>query len=227
MAKKSHSETSVLLVNHHPLWLQALQGTLSSIPGVSVEIGLVSEELGADSDFDVVVLDPCFHGKVNQELVSRVRRVFPNARLVALTDCTRTDEIVETISRGIQSFILKSEPVETVRASIEAICRGVAVFSLPIAAVVSATDAPARATHSLPSHVRRGLSPREIEVLQMIARGYADGEIAQTLTISKRTVSRHVTSILNKLACRSRSQAVASLLGAEPPLAAAAGGSGS
>jgi DNA-binding CsgD family transcriptional regulator len=83
---------------------------------------------------------------------------------------------------------------------------------------MAAKVAPALATPSLPAPAARGLSPREVEILQLVARGYTDGDIARLLKISGRTVQRHITNILNKLNCRNRSHAVAQVIGAPPPL---------
>ncbi len=221
MAQRGHPPTSILVVDHHPMWLEALRSAVSTIPGVKVDVGLLPDGFGATKDFDVVLLDPCFQGRINLSVVDHIRQRWPKARLVVFSDCIEEDEIREVMARGVQSYILKTEPVETVRASVEAVCRGTSVFSLPVAAVVAARPVPVRDPRALPGSLHKGLSPREVEVLQMIARGFTDVEMGELLAISKRTVSRHVSTILNKLGCRTRSQAVADVIGAEPPLVAA------
>ncbi|HEY5625832.1 MAG TPA: response regulator transcription factor, partial [Dehalococcoidia bacterium] len=129
------------------------------------------------------------------------------------------DSIMAALGHGAKSYILKSEPIETIRAAIEFVCRGGVAFSLPIAALVTDKPVPARESRSLAASVSRGLTPREVQVIQLVARGNTDGEIAELLEISDRTVERHVGNVLNKLGCRNRSEAVAQVIGAAPMLA--------
>jgi DNA-binding NarL/FixJ family response regulator len=96
---------------------------------------------------------------------------------------------------------------------------GGVVFSLPVAEVVAARVMEAEAVPSLPGAVSRGLSAREIQVVQLIGRGYADAEIALELSISPRTVQHYVANAMNKLGARSRSEVVARVIGGAPPLA--------
>jgi DNA-binding NarL/FixJ family response regulator len=125
-------------------------------------------------------------------------------------------------ANGAQSFIMKSEPIETIVGCIELVCRGAAAFSLPAASLIMAKAIVPANNQCLSAPVYRGLTPREIEILQLIARGHTDSEIGGMLALSSRTVQRHVQNILNKANSRNRSQAIAQVLGAAPPLAGAA-----
>ena len=169
-------------------------------------------------DPDVIVMDPCTGGAFSTEHLKTAKRLWPLARLMVLTDCNEPDVIVSALAYGAHSFLLKSESIDTIRAAVELLCGGAAAFSLPVAVVMAAKVTPALVAPSLPAPAARGLSPREVEILQLVARGYTDTEIGQLSNISPRTVQRHITNILNKLNCRNRSHAVAQVIGAAPPL---------
>lgn len=164
-------------------------------------------------DTDVIVLDPYVNGEFRLEAISGARAVWPLARLVILTEWMDDESVATVFSRGADSYILKSEPAETIRAGLEFICRGGASFSPPVVAALAGRPEAAAVTRSPPDGLARRLTFREMEVLQLVARGFTDSKIARQLGISARTAQRHMTNILNKLNCKSRSQAVAQILG--------------
>jgi DNA-binding NarL/FixJ family response regulator len=218
---QSSRECLVLLIDHQPLFLEALAKVVAAVPGVQVEKLALGETFEAPDDVqpDIVTLDPWVGGEFRVDYLEAAKRLWPGCRFVVVTDCDDADAIVSALAHGAHSYILKMEPTETIQTAIELVCRGAAAFSLPAAATVAARVIPARAAPSLPGPAARGLSPREVEIMQLVARGYTDAEIGRGLRISVRTVHRHVTNTLNKLGCRNRSQAVAEVIGAAPPLA--------
>jgi DNA-binding NarL/FixJ family response regulator len=212
----------VLLVDHQPLYLDALSSVVGAIQRLRVITHALDslEGLGKINP-DVIVIDPCTGGAFSTEHLKAAKRLWPLARLMVLTDCNEPEAIISALSHGAHSFLLKSESIDTIRAAVELLCGGAAAFSLPAAVVMAAKVTPPLMTPSLPSPAARGLSPREIEILQLVARGLTDGEIGQLIKISPRTVQRHITNVLNKLNCRNRSHAVAQVIGSPPPLALA------
>ena len=210
----------VLLVDHQPLHLDALSGVVGAIPRLRVATQTLDNLEGLENvDPDVIVIDPCTGGAFSTEHLKTAKRRWPLARLMVLTDCNEPEAIVSALSHGAHSFLLKSESIDTIRAAVELLCGGAAAFSLPVAVVMAAKVTPPLVAPSLPSPAERGLSPREVEILQLVARGLTDGEIGKLIKISPRTVQRHITNILNKLNCRNRSHAVAQVIGSPPPLA--------
>ena len=209
----------VLLVDHQPLYLEAL----SSIVGAIQRLRVVTHALGSlegleHIDPDVIVIDPCTGGAFSTEHLKTAKRLWPLSRLMVLTDCNEPDAVVSALAYGAHSYLLKSESVDTVRAAIELLCGGAAAFSFPVAVVMAAKVTPPLVAPSLPAPAARGLSPREVEILHLVARGLTDPEIGRLRNISPRTVQRHITNILNKLNCRNRSHAVAQVIGAAPRL---------
>jgi DNA-binding NarL/FixJ family response regulator len=209
----------VLLVDHQPLYLDALSGVLGAIQRLRVITQAIDSLEGLESvEPDVIVMDPCTGGAFSTEHLKTAKRLWPLARLMVLTDCNEPDAVVSALAYGAHSFLLKSESVDTIRAAVELLCGGAAAFSLPVAVLMAVKVTPPLVATSLPAPAARGLSPREVEILQLVARGLTDAEIAGLIKISPRTVQRHITNILNKLNCRNRSHAVAQVIGAAPPL---------
>lgn len=221
MKDTTAQECVVLVINHQPLFLEALAHIVARIPRLRVVTHLLNdnlEELGG-MRVDAVIVDPCEGSEFRPELVQTAKRLWPLSRLMMVTSCSEPDVVISALAYGAHSFILKTEPPETIRAAVELLCRGAAAFSLPVAAAIAGRVTRPLMAPSLPAPTARGLSPREVEVVQLIARGYTDPEIGKLLNISTRTVQRHMTNILNKLGCRNRTQAVAQVIGAAAPLA--------
>lgn len=210
----------VLILDHQPLFAEAVADTLRAIPSSRVSVHVSPADLNPirNAKPDVILLDPCVEGKFLVELIERCRSLWPLARLVILTDYNETPGIVSCFARGAYSFLLKSEPPATIRSGLEAVCRGLVVLSLPPALVLAAQGGSDMSGRPLEAPAARALTPREIQVLQLVARGYTDAEMAELLRVSRRTVQRHIGNILNKLDCRNRSQAVARVTGSAPPL---------
>lgn len=215
------ARSKVLVIDQHPLMREALGRTLGEIKDVAVSTADISDEVSAfvAEVPDVVVCDPTVDAEFRPEYVAFLAHYLPAARIVVLTGQHEAASIMAALGHGAKSYILKSEPIDTIRAAIEFVCRGGVAFSLPVAALATDRPVPARETKSLSAPVSRGLTPREVEVMQLVARGHTDNEIADTLGISARTVERHVANVMNKLGCRNRSEAVAQVIGGTPALA--------
>lgn len=210
----------VLLVDHQPLYLEALSHVVGAIQQLRVVTHTLDGFEGLESlDPDVIVIDPCGGRAFSTEHLETAKRLWPLSRLMVLTDCNEPDAVASALAYGAHSFLLKSESVETIRAAVELLCGGAVAFSFPVAAVMAAKVTRPVVAPSLPAPAARGLSPREVEILQLVARGLTDTEIGQLINISPRTVQRHITNVLNKLNCRNRSHAVAQVIGSPPPLA--------
>jgi DNA-binding NarL/FixJ family response regulator len=213
--------TQVLIVDEHPLFAEALRDCVAEIDGVGAFTCSPDDLLDTfrQQDFDVVVCDPTIQARFSTELIKSLRRRFPNCRLMVLTAHAEANLVISAIASGAQSFVLKSEPIHTIKTAIELVCRGGVALSLPVAGLLVSREVASRVEPSLASLGSRGLSPREIEVIELVARGYSDNEIAQRLAISARTAQQHVSNVMRKLDCRSRSEAVARLVGRESRLA--------
>jgi len=153
---------------------------------------------------DVVLMDirmPIMDGvAATREICQR----FPETKVLVLTTFADDDYVAKALRYGAAGYLLKDTPSEDIAQAIAAVSRGYTQLGPGIAQKVM-SQLPALPTHS-PS-VLQSLTAREQEILQLIAQGASNREIAQTLFIAEKTVKNHVTSILSRLNLRDRTQA--------------------
>lgn len=210
----------ILIVDENPLFVDALRRTILAIDGAIVFACSPGDDLESLrwASVDVIVCDPSVGGKFDASYVAVLRGRFPECRLMVLTSDLEQAAVFGAIANGAQSFFLKSEPIETIRTAVELTCRGGIAFSLSVATQLVSARIERAIEPSLATPALRGLSPREVQVIELVARGYSDAEIGQLLGISPRTAQQHVRNVLGKLNCRSRSEAVARVVGGAPRL---------
>jgi len=149
----------------------------------------------------------------NMDGVEATRRIAaerPATRVIALTSFLEDDKVLPAVRAGAAGYLLKDVgPPELVRA-IRTVHGGEALLHPAVAARVLeevAAPAPAPALTPAPPRGDPGLTPREREVLVLVARGLANKRIAQELGIAEKTVKIHVSRILHKLGVADRTQA--------------------
>src|SRR4029077_16259632 len=129
----SPKDCLVLLVDHQPLYLDALSSVVGAIQQLRVVTHSFDSLEGLENvDPDVIVIDPCTGGTFSTEHLKTVKRLWPLERLMGLTACNRPDAVVSALAYGAHSFLLKSESVDTIRAAVELLCGGAVAFSLPV-----------------------------------------------------------------------------------------------
>ncbi len=154
---------------------------------------------------DVVLMDINLPGISGVEAVKRLKPVLPDAQFVMLTVYEDADHIYNALAAGATGYLLKQTPREELLLALQDVHRGGSPMTSNIARkVVQSFRQPA-------VHVDAAdeLSPREQEVLDLLARGYLYKEIAERLNISVPTVNTYVRRMYEKLHVRSRAQAVA------------------
>jgi DNA-binding NarL/FixJ family response regulator len=154
-----------------------------------------------------------------------------DARVLMLTYAQDADTVAEALRAGASGYLVHGsfEPADLLGA-VRATHAGEAALSPPAAsAAVAALHAePRAAALPLPDHSTSGLSAREREVMDLIARGLSNQDIAAELVLSAKTIKNHVNHIYAKLGVRTRAEAIASWLGvadAEPAIPATASAS--
>jgi DNA-binding NarL/FixJ family response regulator len=194
----------VLIVDDHPIVREGVSAVLErerdiEVVGTadSVAAGLRLTETLAP---DVVLLDLKMP---DSDAVNSVARFRTGGREVVVFTAHETDEdVFQAIRGGAKGYLLKGSPAAEIARAIRQVHAGESYLSARIAAKLVDDVAHPRA--------RRGLlSPRERGVLRLVAAGLSNRQIAETLSISERTVKFHVTTIFNKLGADNRAQAVA------------------
>lgn len=197
------TDTRVLLVDDHPVVRAGLRALLDS-GGVQVtaEAGTGEEALALlaapDRAFDVVVMDlQMGAGLTGIEATRRIRAEDGPPVLILTTFDTEAD-IVAALDAGATGYLLKDAPPDAVRRAVRGAAAGRPVLSPSVSAQVrKRAAAPATA-----------LSPREIEILRLLATGATNRRLAQALFISEATVKTHLVHIYAKLGVDNRTQAI-------------------
>jgi len=159
----------------------------------------------AEKSPDVVLMDINLPGMSGVEAVRRLKPALPGVQFVMLTVYEDADHIYNAMAAGATGYLLKQTPREELLGAVEEVHRGGSPMTSNIARkVVQSFKEPAPALSEAGE-----LSPREQEVLELLARGYLYKEIAERLNISVPTVNTYVRRMYEKLHVRSRAQAVA------------------
>lgn len=199
----------LLIVDDQSLIRQGLRTLLELEPDLEVvgeaEHGETAIQQAAHLQPDVVIMDirmPGMDGVAATEAICRQ----PNApRVLVLTTFDDDDYVTAALGKGAVGYLLKDTPSETLADAIRAAYQGYTQLSPGILNKLTAQlhTSPLPPTPSALDH----LTPREREVLKLIATGASNREIAQTLYISEGTVKNHVTNVLSRLNLRDRTQA--------------------
>ena len=153
----------------------------------------------------MVLMDLRLPGMSGIEATQRLNAVAPLARVLVLTVFVDDQHIIDALLAGACGYVLKDAPIEQIVEGIRAAARGESLISPRIATrLVRRVREPGEIVHSVPGEA---LTPRELEVLGLLARGLDNSEIAGALYLSQHTVKNHVSTILAKLQVENRIQA--------------------
>ena len=197
----------VMIADDHPIVREGLEVVLAS----QLDMELVAQATNGDEAVrlaqetrpDVIIMDLQMPVKDGMTAIREIGEANLNAQILVLTSFPDDDKVFAAIKAGATGFLLKDSPPEHLLDAIRTVHRGDSVLQ------------PAIATKLIeeikrPSALRPSAEPltsRELDVLRCLARGSTNREIARELSISVRTVSNHVRSILDKLHLANRTQA--------------------
>ena len=201
----------VLLADDQRVVREGLGTLLGLLDGIEL-VGTAADgeealALAREHDPDVVLMDlrmPRCDG------ISAIRRLSERGerpRAIALTTFADDASVLGALRAGARGYLTKDAGADEIRAAVEAVARGEAALDPAVQHHVIAAlsePAPAESAPDLPD----GLTPREVEVLALIAEGLTNAEIADRLVVSGATVKTHVNHIFAKTGARDRAQAV-------------------
>jgi DNA-binding NarL/FixJ family response regulator len=200
----------VLLVDDQALVRAGFRMILKAEPGIEV-VGEASDgaeavTLARELEPDVVLMDirmPDFDGiEATRRIVDREEA----PRVLVLTTFDLDEYVYEALRAGASGFLLKDAPEEQLVAGIRIVADGGSLFAPQVTRRLIERFARSHETTAPPALDE--LTPRELEVLRLVARGLSNAEIAATLVVSEHTVKTHVARLLQKLDLRDRVQAV-------------------
>ncbi len=201
---------SVLLVDDHHLFRAGVRAELTRQGADRIEIiGEASDaesaiELTLDRRPNVVLLDVHLGNESGASVAAAVALQAPEVQFLAISVSDSPEDVISVIRAGARGYVTKTiETLELIDA-IERVAVGDAVFSPRLAGFV--LDAFTGGTPMSVDEDLNSLTPREREVLRLIARGYAYKEVARQLTLSVKTIETHVSSVLRKLQLSNRKE---------------------
>jgi DNA-binding NarL/FixJ family response regulator len=156
---------------------------------------------------ELLVLDAGMPGRDPLAAILDIRYASPTTRIVVLSGSCRDDSIELAVRHGAIGYLLKSEPTAHIFAALERARQGHRVYSPAAAARLAANVEGKPSSRPETSRLSR-LTPRELEVLRAIARGLSNDDMARCMSISKRTVERHVSRLMDAIAIRDRAAIV-------------------
>ncbi|WP_034087810.1 response regulator [Streptacidiphilus albus] len=203
----------VLLVDDHPVVRRGLRALLEELPGLEPvgEAADGAEALALLDRFardgqpgpDVVLMDLQMGAGMNGvEATRRITALPDPPRVLILTTYSTDADILAAVEAGATGYLLKDAPSEDLAGAVRAAARGETVLAPPVAARLMGRVRAGRPT----------LSPRESEILGLLAEGLANRQISKRLFISEATVKTHLVHVYDKLGVDSRTAAIAAAL---------------
>ncbi len=205
----------VVLVDDHSLFRAGVASLLSARKGIEVVGQADSGEQGVEQARrlipDVVLMDVHMPGIGGIEAARQIRAELPQVKVVMLTVSDQDQDLFEAIKGGAHGYLLKNLEPEELYDYLEGVARGEAPISRTMAAkILNEFAAQATRARELPAtEPYDDLTPREKEVLSLVAGGATNREIAAALTLTENTVKNHLRNILEKLHLENRVQAAA------------------
>ncbi len=213
-----YERVRILIVDDHALFRLGIRNILEHEPDLEVVAEADDGRSALDAAFatnpDVILMDLSLPAPGGIETTQRVKRELPSAAIVVLSTEEDEDALFESIKAGAAAFVLKDISPEDLVVIIRRVVAGEylindKVFSKPAVASRVLKEFRELAVYGQEAApIFAPLSPREVEILDNIAQGMTNKQVAYALSISEQTVKNHMSSILRKLSVNDRTQAV-------------------
>ena len=209
--------TSIVLVHDHTLFREGLRHHFATQTDFEI-VGEASNgqqaiQMVDQADPDIVLIEVDLPGVNGLEVSRVIKRTHPHIAIVLFSSEMDGAHVVKAIKAGIAAYLPRNIEWQSLLDALTNVCRGEypindLVLSLPDVAAQVLSDFRQMVADDDSDDVYSPLSPREIAVIELVAAGQTNKEIATQLDISNQTVKNHVSSILRKLAVNDRTQAV-------------------
>ncbi len=204
MTDKSNKETGVLIIDDHPLFREGLKSIigLDSMFQVVGEAGNAEEGLKTARKIkpDLITVDLSLPDRNGIELTSELRVFLPTTPIIIISMHCKIDHIIQAIQAGANGYLLKESASDSLIIAIKTVIKGnyfldSALSNEVATRLLDSTDVNIKIKDSAYGN----LTPREQEIMRLLAEGVPRKAIAKKLFISQKTVENHTTKILNKL----------------------------
>ena len=212
MLRETVTGIRVLIADDHEVVRHGIRALLETEPGWTVcaeaADGRAAVELAAKTAPDVAILDVSMPELNGFEAARQIRKARPSCEILMLTMHESEDVLREALAAGARGYVLKSDGARTLKAAVDAL-RQHKSFLTPAAADMVLADYRRRDDPQARREVPRlQLTPREREVVQLLAEGQSTKGVARTLGISAKTADTHRTNVMRKLHLHSQSELV-------------------
>ncbi|HEY47537.1 MAG TPA: response regulator transcription factor [Anaerolineae bacterium] len=209
MSETEYAPIRIVIAEDHAVVRQALRVMLEMEPDVTVVGEAVDGEEAAkltdEQHPDLVVLDVRMEGMDGVEATRKIREQNPETAILILTGFGDEEILINAVEAGAHGFLLKDASHEELLDAIRRLVKGESLITPSLLRRLLDEFAHRHEEHR---SAHGQLTPRETEVLQALARGLRNEEIARELVISEKTVKTHLTNIFGKLQVEGRSQAI-------------------
>ncbi|MBO9625973.1 MAG: response regulator transcription factor [Microbacterium sp.] len=203
-------EIRVLIVDDDPLVRSALSHFVSRDPDIHVigqaETGLEAIDFVSRDKPDVVMMDVQMPEMNGIEATAAIAERWPEVRILAVTTLDGADTVLPMLSAGASGYLLKDSSAESIVTGVREVYSGASSLSPRIASMLVKHVREAGPSASERAEALEALTDREAEVLERLAQGMSNAEIAQSLIVSEGTVKAHLGRIMSKWQVRDRVQ---------------------
>ena len=194
----------ILIVDDHPLFRKGLKAVLESNNQFEVvgeaRNGTEALEMVRKLDPDLVVVDISLPDQSGIELTREIRNLLPEVHIMIVSMHSKIDYIAEAFQAGAKGYVVKESASESLLQGLEHVSKGDYYLDSSLSQEVAKKLIGPRAKENQISHsAYGGLTPREQEVMRLLAEGLSSKKVAEKLFISPKTVENHRTNIMHKL----------------------------
>jgi DNA-binding NarL/FixJ family response regulator len=209
-ASSPEGNTRVLVADDHAVFRYGMRAMLANTPGFEVigeaATGEEAVQKASELEPDIVLMDIQMPGMNGIEATRRIVQANPEVAVVVVTMFGDDDSVFAAMRAGARGYVLKGADAQEVMKVLGAVAEGEAHFGAEIARrLMSFFAVPKPAP---PSEVFPELTAREVEILELIARGMSNQDIARRLYLSPKTVRNHISNVFLKLQVADRAQAI-------------------
>lgn len=201
------SPITVLIVDDHEVVRRGIRAFLDTVSDINVvgeaDSGEQAVAMAETCSPDVVLMDLILQGMDGLEATRRIKEMHPCTQVIVLTSYDQDEFIFPALQAGATSYTLKDMKMDSLSDAIRKVAHGEVTLHPRVAM---------RLVKNIRGEINgeaqlNNMTDRELEVLKMLAKGYSNSQIAETLVISEYTVKGHVSNILSKLHLTDRTQA--------------------
>lgn len=213
MNKEKKQKLAVLVVDDHAIVRSAITDMLEKSGKFEIypaENGFEALAYADENDFDIVLMDIIMPGKDGIETTRELIKKYPQLKILVLTGSYDKEDVFRMLEAGAWGYVLKDAGQKELEFAIGKVLQEEHYFgSMPMEAILQDFREIILPRRSLGKAELSHLTPREIEIIRLIANGLVNKQIASKLNISKRTVDKHRTNILSKLNVNNSAELIA------------------